>query len=112
MLDRSFAPCVGATTGFGVFVGAEAVAVLVQPDGKLVAVGRYFEAARYVGTGAATACEPAVPYLVALKGSDAERQAVLAALRAHGTSRKAATALGMAKSTFCDKVRRYRMEKP
>ena len=61
VLDRSFAPCVGATTGFGVFVGAEAVAVLVQPDGKLVAVGRYFEAARYVGTGAATACEPAVP---------------------------------------------------
>jgi len=72
-LDRTFAPCAGAVTVFGEFTVARASAVLIQPDGKLVAVGTSgflnngangldvdLALARYVGTGGPSACVPAV----------------------------------------------------
>src|SRR5439155_1217773 len=63
-LDRTFAPCAVVMTPFPPVgsIGSHATALLVQPDGKLVAVGDAlddFALTRYVGTGGASACEPA-----------------------------------------------------
>ena len=63
-LDQTFAPCAAVTTPFPPVgpLGARATAVLVQPDGKLVAVGTTdydFALTRYVGSGGASACTPA-----------------------------------------------------
>ena len=63
-LDRTFAPCAVVVTPFPPVgsIGSHATALLVQPDGKLVAVGDAlddFALTRYVGTGGASACEPA-----------------------------------------------------
>jgi transcriptional regulator with GAF, ATPase, and Fis domain len=64
---------------------------------------------RLAPTAPLRACEPAPTRRAWTRDPDAERAAMLEALRAHGTSRKAARALGMAKSTFHDRMRRHNL---
>ena len=65
-LDRSFAPCGAVVTSVPAYTQESHVqALVVQPDGKLLAVARFdpfgdFLLARYTGVDGTSACEPAV----------------------------------------------------